>query len=122
MIKYSIILLHIRPTCIEQPLLSVNAHLNIGQFLVEHLHLGPDVVPLLVLIEGAIVPLQELQRWVEGADIVGASDPRVLGVGGHAIPTMGIAGSNNEHIVRYGLGEIKTTRILVLTEEKVECS
>ena len=47
-------------------------------FTSQHLHLGIDVVPLLVLIQGTIVPHQELQGWVETADIVGPPHPRLV--------------------------------------------
>ena len=41
------------------------AHLRVLHFLVDHLHLGIDVVPLLVLVKGPVVPHQQLQGWVQ---------------------------------------------------------
>lgn len=68
-----------------------------------HFHLGKDVVPLLVLTEGTIVPHEALEGGVKLADIVGTPYPGVRG--SQAVPTVGIAGPNDEYVVRNRLQE-----------------
>ena len=84
----------------------ISLYLYTGHLSVEHLHLGIDVVSLLVLIQGTIVPHQEMESWVELAHIVCSPDPGfLLIVGGKAVATVGVARSHNENIVWNGLEE-----------------
>ena len=72
--------------------------ISIGGILTDHPHLSPNVVLLLDLSQGPIVPHQTLQGRVELTNIVETSYPRVNC--SHTVPTMGIAGSNDEDIGR----------------------
>ena len=88
------------------------SYLNIGHVLVEHFHLGIDVVSLLALVQGAVVPHQELKSWVKLSDIIGPSNPGVFwAVGGKAVSTVRVARSHNKHIFWDGLerGEENST-------------
>ena len=71
---------------------------------VEYLHLGIDIVSLLVLIQGAIVPHEIAEGWMELPDIVCSTNPcLLLTVRGQAVATIGIACRYNEHILWDGL-------------------
>ena len=59
-------------------LIAHTSYLDIGHFLVEHFHLGFDIVSLLVLVQGAVVPHQEVKSWVKLSDIIGPSDPGIF--------------------------------------------
>ena len=84
----------------------ISIYLYTGHLSVEHFHLGTDVVSLLVLIQGTVVPHQKMECWVELADIVCSPDPGFLQiVGGKAVATVGVARTHNENIVWNGLQE-----------------
>ena len=81
-----------------------SSYLCIGHLSVEHLHLGVDVISLLILIQGPIVPHEKAKCWVELPDIVCPPDPCLfLTVRSKAVATMRVACSYNEHIVWDGL-------------------
>jgi len=84
-----------------------STHLCIGHISVEHLHLGIDIVSLLALIQGAIVPHQEVEGWVELSDVVRPPYPGLfLTVGSKAVAAVRIACSHNEDIVWNGLQDM----------------
>ena len=86
----------------------ISSHLWIGHLFVEHLHLGIDVVSLLVLIQRAIVPHEKVKGWVKLPNIVRPTDPGLIRtVGGKAVATIGVTCSHNKHIVWDGLEEEK---------------
>ena len=80
-------------------------HLSVKHLSVEQLHLGIDIVSFLVLIQGAIVPHQEVEGWVELPDIVRPPYPGLFltNVGSKAVAAVRIACSHNEDIVWNGL-------------------
>ena len=82
-----------------------STHLCIGHISVEHFHLGIDIVSLLVLIQGAIVPHQEVEGWVELPNVVRTPYPGLFltNVGSKAVAAVWIACSHNEDIVWNGL-------------------
>ncbi len=53
------------------------AHLRVGHVLVEHLHLGVDVLLLLIFVQRAVVPHEKSESGVELANIVHPSHPLV---------------------------------------------
>ena len=80
------------------------AYICFWHLAVVHLHLNIDVLSLLVLIQRAIVPHEEVKGWVELSDIVCAPDPGLfLTMGGKAVATVRVASSHNKHIIRDGL-------------------
>ena len=78
-----------------------------------HRHLGSDVLLLLLLVQGTVVPLQVADGWVEPVYIVGASHPRLGGTvllqEDHAVATVRVACCYDEDVVWNGLCAIKRT-------------
>ncbi len=87
---------------------SLYPHLWVGHVLVDHLHLGVDVVSLLVLIQRPVVPHQQLECRVKRTHVVRASQPCRL-VRGQAVATVRVAGGNNKHIRRNDLSKEMNT-------------
>ena len=83
--------------------ISEASYFHVGHGLVKHLHLGVDIVTLLHSVQRTIVPRDQLQGWVEWADIVRSSQPSVLLMGCQTVATVRIAGCHNKHVFWYGL-------------------
>ena len=85
-----------------------SSYLCIGHLFVEYLHLGIDIVSLLVLIQRAVVPHEMAEGWMELSDIVCSPNPCLfLTVRRQAVATMRVTCSYNEHILWDGLEEKK---------------
>ncbi len=76
-------------------------HLHPPQGGVDHLHLGVGVVLLLMFVQGAVVPHEELEGGVQRSHVVRSPHPGP--VRGETVSSVRIAGSHNEQVLRDGL-------------------